>query len=459
MGLREFLDRIKACRRRLNLAGFVKKFLFALSVGAGVGILFQIAAFVTPLYYANLYAGIALVLAALTAFAAGCVGRCTMEQAALAMDGFGFEERIITAYENREKKGAMIALQRQDAMRRLSENRDRIRIPLLPSRKRTVWPLGLMVLLAGLALIPSPVKDRARELHGIRAEAKEKEKEIDEVIETLGKLEQETLTPEQQAALQQMQEMLQSSMQEYQQAQSAEALAAAGEKLHYKYENMSSQLSGISQSLQNGATASAVTAESMQAMAEKLQQMSGKEPSGGNQLASNQGQNGQGSQNGQDGQNGQNGQNGQSGQSGQNGQDGQGSGGQGDGDGQGSGGQGDGDGQGSSGQGDGNGQGSGGQGAGDGSGSGRGTGSSNTAHDYVSVPNAIADSGNLTGNAVDHDASEYFRAQNGLSWEGTHVSHEAVIGSYERNAYEGIAAGRYPSGMENVIKNYFASFN
>ena len=27
------------------------------------------------------------------------------------------------------------------------------------------------------------------------------------------------------------------------------------------------------------------------------------------------------------------------------------------------------------------------------------------------------------------------------------------------NAYEGIATGRYPSGMENVIKEYFASFN
>ncbi|MCH5255147.1 MAG: hypothetical protein J1F41_09490, partial [Lachnospiraceae bacterium] len=94
-----------------------------------------------------------------------------------------------------------------------------------------------------------------------------------------------------------------------------------------------------------------------------------------------------------------------------------------------------------------------------GSGSGRGTGSTNIPHDYVSIPNDVADSENLTGNSVDHDNSEYFRAQNGLSWEGTHMSHEAVIGSYEQNAYEGIAAGRYPSGMENVIKEYFSSFN
>ncbi|MBQ2804074.1 MAG: hypothetical protein IJF07_09285 [Lachnospiraceae bacterium] len=77
----------------------------------------------------------------------------------------------------------------------------------------------------------------------------------------------------------------------------------------------------------------------------------------------------------------------------------------------------------------------------------------------MSVPNGIVDSGNLTGNATNHDDSDYFRAQNGLSWEGTPVSYEQVIGSYEENAYEGIATGRYPSGMENVIKEYFASFN
>ena len=110
------------------------------------------------------------------------------------------------------------------------------------------------------------------------------------------------------------------------------------------------------------------------------------------------------------------------------------------------------------GQGNGNGQGQG-QGNGQGNGQGRGTGSSNTQHDYVSVPNAIADSGNLTGNAVNHESSEYFRAQNGLSWEGEHVSHESVIGSYEQNAYEGISQGRYPSGMEDIIKDYFSSFN
>ncbi len=204
---------------------------------------------------------------------------------------------------------------------------------------------------------------------------------------------------------------------------------------------MGSQLAGLAQSLQNGAAVSSVTAESMQALAEKMQEMGGAQLAKGDAGQSgNGGQNGQGGQPGKDGSNGGSGQNGSGGQSAQSGQSGQ-SGQNGDG---GQSGQ-----NGSGGQGDGSGQ----------NGSGRGTGTASTPHDYVSIPNDIADSGNLTGNAVDHDASEYFHAQNGLSWEGTHMSHEAVIGHYEQNAYEGIAAGKYPSGMEEVIKEYFSNFD
>ncbi|MBD5471012.1 MAG: hypothetical protein HDR19_07850 [Lachnospiraceae bacterium] len=448
MEQKEFLKMIEACRRRMNLAGFLKMLLFALCVGAGVGILFQIAAFILPIYYVNLYTVLALLLALPAAGIAAFVKRFHMEQAALAMDRFGFDERIVTAYENLEREGALITLQREDAMRELRTNRDRIRIPLLPPFKKMLPLLGMLVLVSALAFIPSVTKERASELHSVKEEAKEKTKELEELVETLEELAQdEQLMPEQQAQIQEMIESLEASLSEYQQAVSSEMLAAASQKLDYKYQNMSNQMSGLAQSLQNGATVSVATVEGMQAMAEQLQKMSGQQLAQGSNGSGSQGQNGQNGQ-GQNGQNGQNGQGqngqgngqGQDGQGGQNGQGGNGQDGQGNGQGQ-------------------DGQGSGNSGDGDGSGNGRGTGSSNTEHDYVSIPNTIADSGNLTGNAGTHDDSDFFRAQNGLSWEGTHISHEAVIGSYEQNAYEGIAAGKYPSGMEEIIKEYFASFN
>lgn len=445
MDQREFIDTIRSCRRKLNLAGFLKILVFALSVGAGMGIILQALSFVIPLYYVNVYTGIALLLAVMAAIVVCLIRRGTMEDAALVMDSFGFEERIITAYEHLEDEGALPTLQRKDAMEQLKCHKDRIRIPLWPNPKKTALLAALFALMIGLALTPSRMKDWAKELHGIQQEAREKEKEIEEVLEELEKLaEQEELTPEQLAALQEMMESLQASMTEFGQASSAEDLQTAGEKLSFKYENMSSRMSDMAQSIANTAAVSPITAESMQAMADRLQEMSGN-PSGANSLASNQGQN-------SDGQNG-SGQNDQGGQGA--GQSGQGAGQGNGGDGQGGQGDGEGDGQGS--QGDG--QGNGGNGQGGNSETGRGTGSTNISRDYVSIPNAIADSGNLTGNAGNHNDSEYFLDQNGLSWEGTHMSHEAVIGSYEQNAYEGIASGRYPSGMENVIKEYFSSFH
>ena len=448
MEQKEFLKIIQSFRRRMNIADFLKKSVFALSVGAGAGILFQAAAFFVPFYYVNLYMILALLLAEMSVFVVMFVRRTTMEQAALRMDGFGFEERIVTAYEHLDKEGTFIELQREDAIRRLKEHKDKIRIPIRPSFYKIALLLFLLMISVGLSLLPSGAKERAGELHKVREEVKEKEEEIEEMIEALDELQQEELTKEQQDMLREMAESLESSLAEYQQADSQQMVSAASQKLSYKYENMSSQLSDMIRDIQDGAGVSVVSADALQEMADRLKNLSdmrqAKNDGAGN------GQNGRGDGAG-------NGQNGQSG-------DGNGQNGQGDGAGNGQNGQsgdrnGSGNGQSGSGEGNGNGNEQGGQGSGGGSGTGRGDGGGSMPHDYVSVPNAVADSGNLTGNADSHELSEYFRAQTGLNWEGAHTSYEAAIGSYEQNAYEGIAAGRYPSGMENIIKEYFSSFN
>lgn len=434
MEQREFLKIIRAYRRRMHIADFLRKSVFALSIGAGAGILFQAVAFLVPLYYADLYMVLAFLLAELSVVVVMLVRRTTMEQAALEMDGFGFEERIVTAYENLDREGTLIGLQREDALRQLREHKDRIRIPLFPSLRRNALLLFLLALSVGLSLLPSAAKDRAGELYGIREEAQEKEEEIEGIIEALEQLGQEELTKEQQETLREMTESLESSLSEYQQAVSETMLAAAFQKLNYKYENISSQLSDLIQELQSGAGVSVVSADSMMEMAERLKKSemslargegsgTGQRDGGG---SSQSGQGGDGDRNGQGGQGGNGGGNGQSEQNG-------------------------------NGSGSGNGQN--GQGESGGSGNGRGDGGSSTPHDYISVPNAVADSGNLSGNVGGHETSEYFRAQNGLNWEGAHTSYEEVIGSYEQNAYEGIAAQRYPSGMEDIIKEYFAGFN
>lgn len=449
-GMTEFINIIKSFRRRLNLASFLEYLITALLIGGIGGFLIQIAAFVIPVYYCNLYSAAALLLAGLPACMIAFFRRSTMERTALTIDGFGFEERIITAYENREKEGFFIERQRTDAIKCLNRDREKIKIPLCPDKRKLAGFFSLLALIIICSFVPSSVKKQAADLHKIRQQVAEKEEEIEEIMESLEELAQEELSPEELAALQDMIDSFRSSLSEYRQVATGEALDAANNRLDYKYSDIGSQLAKLAQSLQNGGNPSAASVEAMQSVSGQLQALSSN-GNNGSQLASNNNGNNGGQNNGNS--NGQGGGNGN--------ENGQGSGngnenGQGNGQGSGNGNE---NGQGS-GNGNGNGQGSGnGNGQGSGSGGGRGTGSLATPHDYVSVPNAIADNESLTGSASGNYNSEYYRTQNGLAWEGNHVSYEAVIGNYQRNAYEGIAAGRYPTGMEKVIKDYFSSFN
>ena len=429
MEQRAFVKMIHAFQRRMNIASVLQKSIAALCIGAAAGILFQAAALVVPFYYASLYSGLALVLSLLTALVLAYVKRISPEQAALAMDSFGFDERIITAYECLGQEGVLVRLQREDAMNQLAEHQDRIRLALLPSWKKPVLLLGFLAVMSGLALLPSAVKERARELHEVRKEAREQMKELDELASSLDKLAQEEISQEQKNTLQEMLGSLEASRTEFEQADSAKLLSTATDKLEYKYAMMGSELEEFAKRLRDGVAASPMTAESMQVLAERMQELGGMQlakgtgaQTGSNQQGQSGSQNGQGSSGSQAGQNGNGSQNGQNGSGSQTTQSGN-------------------------------------QMSDHSKGSGRGVGSDSIPHDYVSVPNDIADSGNLTGNAANHEASEYFRAQNGLGWEGEHTTYESVLGSYEQKAYEGIAAGQYPSNMEEVIKEYFSSFN
>lgn len=429
MEQRAFVKMIHAFQRRMNIASVLQKSIAALCIGAAAGILFQAAALVVPFYYASLYSGLALALSLLTALVLAYVKRISPEQAALAMDSFGFDERIITAYECLGQEGVLVRLQREDAMNQLAEHQDRIRLALLPSWKKPVLLLGFLAVMSGLALLPSAVKERARELHEVRKEAREQMKELDELASSLDKLAQEEISQEQKNTLQEMLGSLEASRTEFEQADSAKLLSAATNKLEYKYAMMGSELEEFAKRLRDGVAASPMTAESMQVLAERMQELGGMQlakgtgaQTGSNQQGQSGSQNGQGSSGSQAGQNGNGSQNGQNGSGSQTGQSGN-------------------------------------QMSDHSKGSGRGVGSDSIPHDYVSVPNDIADSGNLTGNVANHEASEYFRAQNGLGWEGEHTTYESVLGSYEQKAYEGIAAGQYPSNMEEVIKEYFSSFN
>lgn len=448
------LQAIRRSRRKLNMAKTLDTCTCFLACAGVAAIVLEAASIWIPFYYVHLCAGIALLVAFLAGLVYSIVKRVGMHEAARRIDTFGLQERVQTAYEQMEDESAFACMQRRDAAEKLRVKCERkeIRIRLLPDKRHLTAAALSLALVCGLAFIPSQARETASQRHAIHQEAKEKQKELSELADALEQMDTSTLTDEQKAKLSELQEALNRSMQELARADSREALDAAKNKLGFKLEQTSQSLANLASQMSKEQQAAIA-----QALAKAAADAAGKSSgSNGTQSASNGGSNGTpgtGDGSSGDGNNGSNG-NGSNG----NNANGDGNGSDGDNNGNGSGnGSGDGsNGDGSNGNGSGNGNGN---ENGSGNGSGRGTGQGGGTHDYVSVPNAVGNDENLTGNKTGDENGDSYRAQNGLVWEGDHVSLDSVIGDYTKDAYEGISSGRYPSGMEDVIKDYFKNLS
>lgn len=448
------LQAIRRSRRKLNMAKTLDTCTCFLACAGVAAIVLEAASIWIPFYYVHLCAGIALLVAFLAGLVYSIVKRVGMHEAARRIDTFGLQERVQTAYEQMEDESAFACMQRRDAAEKLRVKCERkeIRIGWIPDKRHLIAAALSLALVCGLAFIPSQARETASQRHAIHQEAKEKQKELSELADALEQMDTSTLTDEQKAKLSELQEALNRSMQELARADSREALDAAKNKLGFKLEQTSQSLANLASQMSKEQQAAIA-----QALAKAAADAAGKSSgSNGTQSASNGGSNGTpgtGDGSSGDGNNGSNG-NGSNG----NNANGDGNGSDGDNNGNGSGnGSGDGsNGDGSNGNGSGNGNGN---ENGSGNGSGRGTGQGGGTHDYVSVPNAVGNDENLTGNKTGDENGDSYRAQNGLVWEGDHVSLDSVIGDYTKDAYEGISSGRYPSGMEDVIKDYFKNLS
>lgn len=446
-------QKIKDCRRKLNLAKILENCVYYISFGALAAVLVEGISLFVPFYYANYFAAGCIGIGCLVGIVRAVMTWADEKAAARKLDSFGLQERTLTAYENLDKEDAFTKLQRNDAVQMLKENENNIRIPIRPNTRHLLAFIFSLVCVCTLAMVPSVAKEQAKELHALKQEVKEKKKELSSVMDALEDIDTKSLSAEEKKKLQELMKSLEMSKKELDQVDSAQELASANERLQFKYQETAQSLTGIDPSKIGVKEAQQIA---QAASGQTGGSSNGNDTAGANgQLADGSNNNGDSQSSSGDGNNGNNGNNTSGdGNSTENGN--------GDGNGNGNGnGQGNGDGNGS-GSGNGNGQGNGngnGNGSGSGNGSGRGTGSSSATHDYVTVPNKVGDDSSLHGDKTGKNNSDYYRAQNGLTWEGDHVSLDSVIADYTQSAYEGISAGRYPSGMENVIKDYFKNLN
>ena len=455
---KELLQAIRRSRRKLNIAKLIDTCVFCLAYAGVAAIVLEAVSLWIPFYYVHLCVGIVIGIALIVGIIYAVIKRTSMREAAQQIDTFGLKERVQTAYEQMADESPLAGMQRHDAAEQLQKKLDakQIRIRLLPSRRHLAAAFLSLAVAAALAFVPSQARELANTRHAIHQEAKEKQKELSELADAIEKMDTSELTDEQKARLAKLKEALDRSMQELARADSKEALDAAQSKLGFKYEQTSQSLMELADALsKDGKAALEQIAEMARAAAEANGQSSAQGNSqSGTQSASNGSASGTpGTSNGNTGNTGDgSGENGQNSGNSSNGNSSNGN--NSDGNNSGSG---DGSGNGS---GTGNGSGSGnGNGNGNGSGSGRGTGSGGGRHDYVSVPNATGNDDNLIGNKSGNENGDSYRAQNGMVWEGDHVSLDSVISDYTKDAYEGLSTGKYPSGMEDVIKDYFKNLS
>lgn len=452
----------------MNLAKLMDCGIRFSAVGGILGIICELISLFWQFYYAH--------LAAVLCFGAGCLAgagyaiwkRASMEQAARRLDSYGLKERMVTAYEQLDRDNEFAGMQRADAISCYEQLKDRIRIKIFPEKRHIFALLLSLAAVVFIGALPSAVREQAGLRHRVQEQAKEDREVLEALVDALENVEVEYLTQEQKTVLQELTEAMRISGEELTRANSWESLSSALSKLDYKYGQAAAKLESLAGALANPKALGIASAEELaKAAANRNRQLAaaGGTPAGsgdgsgadaltgeGNEVGSGkESGSGNGSQSGEG--------NGKSAGNGDGDSNGEGAGnGSGDGNGAGSG-DGDGNGEGAgNGSGDGNGAGSG-DGGNNGAGAGRGTGSGSSIHDYVSIPNEMAQAPVLTGHKNGDQDSEYYRQQNSLAWEGEHVDYNSVIGQYTDNAYEGIANGRYPSGMESVIRDYFESLS
>ena len=237
------LQEIRYSKRKQNVKKFLRYESTGIAAGGTIAMVLEGCAVFVPFYTVHVWA----VLAVLCGAAAGGIytvmKRCTMVQAAQQIDRFGFQERIVTAYGRIGKEGSIDRMQRSDAVHMLQEDHAWKKARVCPDRRKLVALFLSLGLALVLSFVPSPAHKQAQQRHAIRQEAREKEKEIQKVMDALKQTDTSSMTKEQKKALQELIQSLALSQKEMQQADTKQALASAGQKLSYKY-GQAAQISG-----------------------------------------------------------------------------------------------------------------------------------------------------------------------------------------------------------------------
>ena len=176
--IRKFVYKVRRKLRRQKVFGALCSSLFA---GLLVAVVISGLSLCIPLYYADIIEFVSIGISVCVGVICGIYRTPSLQQAALAADALGYQEKISTALYLQGKDDMFSRLQRKDALDAVRQIEIRKAFPLKVSKRKIGGLVLIAVVFAVSCLVDSPVRETAKQQHELRREVKEEIAKVNKV--------------------------------------------------------------------------------------------------------------------------------------------------------------------------------------------------------------------------------------------------------------------------------------
>ncbi|MDD4494125.1 MAG: hypothetical protein PHV32_07215 [Eubacteriales bacterium] len=231
--LRKLFKSIKPLKRRMHLNNAIYLLSVAFLSASGIGLIIAAAALITPIPFAEK----TILTAASVIMAAGVPGALLSRPRSLKClkmaDSLGLKERLITAWQFRERKDSVYEVQRQDALNEAGRFDFKSHYPIKAPIREIVASIVIAVVTVSLLLTGSPARLQAKTIEEVIEENRKQAEHFEEIKE--GLKDEKELTEEQKQALE---EQLNKLIEQLREAKSEEDAIKALSKTNHQLEEL-----------------------------------------------------------------------------------------------------------------------------------------------------------------------------------------------------------------------------
>ncbi|MCI5806623.1 MAG: hypothetical protein MR029_09885 [Clostridium sp.] len=176
--IRKFVYKVRRKLRRQKVFGALFSSLFA---GLLVAVVISGLSLCIPLYYAGMIELVSIGISVCVGVICGIYRTPSLQQAALAADALGYQEKISTALYLQGKDDMFSRLQRKDALDAVRQIEIRKAFPLKVLKRKIGGLVLIAVVFAVSCMVDSPVRETAKQQHELRREVKEEIAKVNKV--------------------------------------------------------------------------------------------------------------------------------------------------------------------------------------------------------------------------------------------------------------------------------------